>query len=273
MELRHLRCFVALAEELHFTRAAERLHIEQPPLSRAIKELEDELGVVLFDRNRRGTVLTAAGAAFLQDIRRLLTVLEQARENAKAVASGLRGSLRIAVSDGAIDPRLSAFLVRCRAEEPEIEIRLSEVPLAEQLRGLRSGDFTIGFAHTAEVGDDIVAEPIWRDPLVIAVPARHALLVHKKVPLHELRGHPLVLCDPHACEGYCRELGQLAGAGAQAEHRRGSVFAGHDAHAGRCRIWRRLHDGDQDSGLPMAGCGDSSLGDGFRGDHHLLASA
>ena len=209
MELRHLRCFIVLAEELHFTRAAERLHIEQPPLSRAIKELEDELGVVLFDRNRRGTVLTAAGAAFLQDIRRLLTVLEQARENAKAVASGLRGSLRIAVSDGAIDPRLSAFLVRCRAEEPEIEIRLSEVPLAEQLRGLPSGDFTIGFAHTAEVGDDIVAEPIWRDPLVIAVPARHALLVHKKVPLHELRGHPLVLCDPHACEGYCRELGRL----------------------------------------------------------------
>ena len=209
MELRHLRCFIVLAEELHFTRAAERLHIEQPPLSRAIKELEDELGVVLFDRNRRGTVLTAAGAAFLQDIRRLLTVLEQARENAKAVASGLRGSLRIAVSDGAIDPRLSAFLVRCRAEEPEIEIRLSEVPLAEQLRGLRSGDFTIGFAHTAEVGDDIVAEPIWRDPLVIAVPARHALLVHKKVPLHELRGHPPVLCDPHACEGYCRELGRL----------------------------------------------------------------
>ena len=209
MELRHLRCFIVLAEELHFTRAAERLHIEQSPLSRTIKELEDELGVVLFDRNRRGTVLTAAGAAFLQDIRRLLTVLEQARENAKAVASGLRGSLRIAVSDGAIDPRLSAFLVRCRAEEPEIEIRLSEVPLAEQLRGLRSGDFTIGFAHTAEVGDDIVAEPIWRDPLVIAVPARHALLVHKKVPLHELRGHPLVLCDPHACEGYCRELGRL----------------------------------------------------------------
>ncbi|MHC6224673.1 LysR family transcriptional regulator [Pseudomonas sp. X10] len=209
MELRHLRCFVVLAEELHFTRAAERLHIEQPPLSRAIKELEDELGVLLFDRDRRGTRLTAAGTAFLQDTRRLFTVLEQARENAKAIAAGSRGSLRIAVSDGAIDPWLPDFLASCRAEEPDIEIRLCEVPLAEQLRGLRAGDFTIGFAHTAEVGDDIVAEPIWQDPLVIAVPVRHELLVHKAVPLHELGGHPLVLCDPQVCEGYCRELARL----------------------------------------------------------------
>lgn len=209
MELRHLRCFVALAEELHFTRAAERLHIEQPPLSRAIKELEDELGVVLFDRNRRGTLLTSAGVAFLQDVRRLFTVLEQARENVKAVAAGSQGSLRIAVSDGAIDPRLSAFLAHCREEEPEIEIRLSEVPLAEQVRGLRSGDFTIGFAHAADVGEGIVAETIWQDPLVVAMPPRHPLLSHKKIPLHELACHPLVLCNPQVCEGYCRELARL----------------------------------------------------------------
>ncbi|MDY0071647.1 MAG: LysR substrate-binding domain-containing protein [Thauera sp.] len=209
MELRHLRYFVVLAEELHFTRAAERLSIEQPPLSRTIKELEEELGVMLFDRDRRGTRLTAAGAAFLRDTRRLFAVLEQAQDNAKAVAAGLRGSIRIAVSDGAVDPRLSAFLARCRAEEPEIEVRLSEVPLAEQLRGLRSGDFTIGFAHTADVGEGFVAEPIWQDPLVIAMHARHALLAHKEVPLHELRCHPLVLCDPRVCEGYCRELARL----------------------------------------------------------------
>ena len=209
MELRHLRCFVALAEELHFTRAAERLHIEQPPLSRAIKELEDDLGVVLFERNRRGTVLTEAGATFLQDVRRVFAVLKQAQENVRAVAAGLSGSLRIAVSDGAIDPRLSALLARCREEEPEIEIRLSEVPLADQLRGLRSGDFSIGFAHTAEVGDGIVTEPLWHDPLVVAVPARHPLLSHKAVPLHQLAIYPLVLCDPQVCEGYYRELARL----------------------------------------------------------------
>lgn len=209
MELRHLRCFVALAEELHFTRAAERLHIEQPPLSRAIKELEDDLGVVLFVRNRRGTVLTEAGATFLQDVRRVFAALKQAQENVRAVAAGLSGSLRIAVSDGAIDPRLSALLARCREEEPEIEIRLSEVPLAEQLRGLRSGDFSIGFAHTAEVGDGIVTESLWHDSLVVAVPARHPLLSHKAVPLDKLASYPLVLCDPQICEGCYRELVRL----------------------------------------------------------------
>jgi DNA-binding transcriptional LysR family regulator len=209
MELRHLRCFVILAEELHFTRAAERLHIEQPPLSRAIKELEDELGVLLFDRNRRGTALTPEGVVFLQDVRRMFTVLEQARENVRAVAAGLRGCLRIAISDGVFDVRLSAFLARCRQEDPEIEIRLSEIPLAEQLRGLRSGDFTLGFAHTAEVGDGVATEPIWQDPLVVAVPALHPLLAHKEVPLHELALYPMVLGDPQMCEGYARELSRL----------------------------------------------------------------
>lgn len=209
MELRHLRYFVVLAEELHFTRAAERLHIEQPPLSRAIKDLEDELGVALFDRDRRGTRLTPAGSAFLQDVRRVLSALEQGRENVKAIAAGLQGSLRIAISDGTVDQRLSAFLAHCREEDPEIEIRLAEVPLAEQLRELRSGDFTMGFAHTANVGEEIIAEPIWHDPLIVAVPARHPLLAHKEVPLPELASYPLVLCDPQVCEGYCRELTRL----------------------------------------------------------------
>lgn len=209
MELRHLRYFVVLAEELHFTHAAERLHIEQPPLSRAIKELEDELGATLFDRDRRGTRLTPAGSAFLQDVRRVFSALEQSRENVRAIAAGLQGSLRIAISDGTVDPRLSAYLAHCREEEPEIEIRLSEVPLSEQLRGLRSVDFTIGFAHTAEVGDEIIAEPIWHDPLILAVPARHPLLAHKEVPLTKLASYPLVLCYPQVCEGYSRELTRL----------------------------------------------------------------
>ncbi len=209
MELRHLRYFIVLAEELHFTRAAERLHVDQSPLSRAIKELEDELGTLLLYRDRRGTRLTPAGTVFLQDVRRVFTTLDQARENVKAVSAGYRGSLRIAISDGAIDPRLSEFLTRCREEEPEIEIRLSDIPLSEQLRGLRSGDFNIGFAHADNVGSGIIAEAIWRTPIVAALPARHPLLIHKEVPLDELARFPLVMFDPQICEGYFRELTRL----------------------------------------------------------------
>jgi len=195
MELRHLRRFVVLAEELHFARAAERLYIEQSPLSRSIKALEDELGVMLFHRGSRGTRLTSAGFAFLQDMRRLFMVLEHARENAKAIAAGLRGSARIAISDNAIDGRLSAFLARCREETPEIEMHVSEVALSEQLRGLRDGDFAFGFAHTADVGGGIVAEPLWQDPLGLVVPIRHPLLVYNAIPLHALAGYSLILCD------------------------------------------------------------------------------
>src|SRR5690606_32435068 len=116
---------------------------------------------------------------------------------------------RIAISDGAINPRLSTFLARCRAAEPEVEIRLSEVTLAEQLRGLRSGDFIGGLAHTSNVDDGIVAEPIWQDPLVLAVPARHELLAYREVPLHKLVDHPLILCNPQTCEGYCHEQARI----------------------------------------------------------------
>ena len=209
LELRHLRCFVVLAEELHFTRAAERLHIEQSPLSRTIKELEDELGVLLFDRDRRGTRLTQAGEVFHQDVQRVFSTLELARENVKAVSSGYLGILRIAVPSGCIDPRLSTFLARCREEDPAVEIRLTEALLTDQLRGLRSGSFNLGFACTADVGDGIIAEPVWVDSVVVAVAARHPLLMHKQIPLEDLIRYPLVVADPRLFGSCDCELGQL----------------------------------------------------------------
>lgn len=209
MELRHLRYFVALAEELHFTRAAERLHIEQSPLSRTIKDLEDELGVLLFNRDRRGTHLTHAGQVFLQDVRRVFSSLEQATAGAKAAASGYRGTLRIAASDGTVEPRLSSWLARCREEEPEVEIRLFDVPLSEQLQGLRKGHFDAGLARADAVGEDIAAQAIWQDTLMLAVPARHPLLIHRSVPLNELSRYPLIACHPQACEGAYLQVARL----------------------------------------------------------------
>ena len=204
--MRHLRYFIAVAEELHFARAAERLHIEKSPLSRAIKELEYDLSVQLFERTTRSTRLTWAGQVFLEDVRRVFTTIDQAKASVKAAANGYRGTLRIALSDGIALPRLATLLAQCREKEPEVEIRLFEKPLSQQLKGLRSGLYDAGLAQSDDVGEDIIAEPVWSDALVVAVPARHPLLAHKRIPLDEVLRYPLVLCHPEMCEGYCRQI-------------------------------------------------------------------
>lgn len=206
MELRHLRCFLAVAEELHFARAAERLHIEQSPLSRAIKELEKELGAELFARTTRSTRLTRAGKLFLDHVRRVFAALQQARDSVKAATNGFHRQLRIALSDGITPSRLPALLALCRQEEPEVEIRFFEVPLSQQIKGLHDDLYDVGFAHSEEIGDGITAIPAWSEPLMVAVPARHPLLVHKRIPLEELLRYPLVLCDPQVCEGHAKHV-------------------------------------------------------------------
>lgn len=209
MELRHLRYFLAVAEELHFARAAERLHIEQSPLSRAIRELEEELGAQLFVRTSRSTRLTLTGKLLMENAPRVLLALDQARESVKAAANGFHGRLRVALSDGITPSRLPALLARCREEDPEIEIRLFEVPLAQQLSGLRDDLYDAGFSMADEVGDGIIIEPAWEDELMVAMPARHELLAHRRVPLDEVLQHPLVLGDPAVCEGHAKQIDRI----------------------------------------------------------------
>lgn len=209
MELRHLRCFLAVAEELHFARAAERLHIDQSPLSRTIKELEEELGARLFIRTTRSTQLTHAGQLLLEQVPRIFAALEQARDSVKSAANGFHGQLRIALSDGSTPSRLPTLLARCREEVPEIDIRLFEVPLAQQIKGLHDDLYDAGFSMIDEVGDGIVACLAWEDQLMVAVPARHPLLAYKKIPLDEVLRYPLVLCDPATCEGHTRQVDRV----------------------------------------------------------------
>ena len=209
MEIRHLRCFLAVAEELHFARAAERLHMEQSPLSRTIRELEEDLGVQLFVRTSRSTRLTLAGRFFLEHVPRVLAVLEQARESVKAAANGFQGQLRIALSDCVAPFRLSGLLARCREEDPDIEIRLFEVSLAQQLQGLRDELYDAGLSMADEVGDGLIVEPAWEDELMMALPARHPALAHKRIPLDEVLRYPLVLGDPAVCEGYARQVDRV----------------------------------------------------------------
>ncbi len=209
MEIRHLRCFLAVAEELHFGRAAERLHIEQSPLSRAIRELEEDLGARLFERNTRGTRLTRAGRAFTEHASRVLTALTQARDSVRAVSAGYQGQLRVALSDSISQAHLTALLSRSREEEPDTEIRLYEVPLSQQIRGLEADLYDAGLSQSSEVGETLLALPVWNDPMVVAVPSRHPLLAHKTLPLDEVLRYPLVLCDPEVCEGCSRQVARV----------------------------------------------------------------
>ena len=206
MELRHLRCFLIVAEELHFARAAERLHIDQSPLSRTIKELEEELGARLFVRTTRSTQLTRAGRQLLEHVPRIFTALDQARDGVKSATNGLLGQLRIALSDGVTPTRLSTLLARCREEDPEVEMRLFEVPLGLQIKGLHEDLYDVGFSMAEDGGDGILVTPAWEDELMVAVPARHPVLAFKQVPLKEVLRYPLALGDPAVCEGHARQI-------------------------------------------------------------------
>src|SRR3546814_12827396 len=129
MELRPLRVFLVLAEESHFTRAAERLHIELSPRSRTIKELEAHIGVRLFNRDRRGTHLTRAGNVFLEDVQRVIVVLDQELEGVKAAVYGHFDTIRVAISDGVAQHRLALLLALCRGDKPAPLLHISELTL------------------------------------------------------------------------------------------------------------------------------------------------
>ena len=206
MELRHLRCFLALAEELHFSRAAQKMHIDQSAFSRTIRETEDELGAKLFTRTTRNTQLTHAGKAFRDRVPRIFVALEQARDGAKSAANGSHGQLRVALSDCITPSRLSTLLAQCREEDPEIEIRLFEVPLEQQIQGLHDDLYDVGLSMADDVGDGIVAIQAWQDELMVALSSRHPLMEHRKIPLDKVLEQKLVLGDLDACRGYTRQV-------------------------------------------------------------------
>jgi DNA-binding transcriptional LysR family regulator len=186
MNLRHIRAFIAVAEELHFGRAAKRLHIEQSPLSRTIRKMEDDLGLKLLLRSSRGVALTLAGKTFLEDARHIVLAVEQAEARARAASLGYHGTLRVGLTRDIGRSKLAALLALYRSEAPMMNIRLTEVPLTQLLHGLSTQIFDAGLA-LIDHADGVEAIPVWEDPIVVALPARHPLLALKTVPLDQVR--------------------------------------------------------------------------------------
>ncbi len=193
MELRHLRYFVAVAEELHFGRAAQRLHIAQPPLSQQIRRLEVELGVGLFHRTHRRVELTDAGRAFLVEARLTLAQAERAAEVASRAARGEVGQLIVGYMASAelnVFPRL---LPAFRKRHPDIELAFQLLGASEQLQMLRDGQIHAGFLRLPATDRTLAVKPIVREPLVVVLPERHPLARRRSVPLSALRGERFVL--------------------------------------------------------------------------------
>jgi len=195
MKLHFLRYFAVLAEELHFGRAADRLAITQPPLSSAIKALEEELGVRLFDRDSKQVQLTPAGAAFLVDVRAILERIARSRDTAKAVASGQRGRLDIGVTGSLFYRELPRILAAFGARMPNIEVTLRETGSAEQVDALLHGELHAGFINAATVPPQLASMPLRTDRLVVCLPEGHALAQRRSLRIADLAQERFVMFD------------------------------------------------------------------------------
>ena len=203
MELRQLRYFIAVAEELHFRRAAERLHISQPPLSQQIRALEDELGFVLLTRTRRRVQLTPAGEAFLRDARIVLAELEGAVATATRVNAGQTGRLRVGFVGSALLSIVPGTVERFRAARPGVAIELRERSTVDQLRAVGAGVIDVGLVRPPIEDDgELRSETVLRERTVAALPAGHALARLARVPLARLAAEPLVLFPRDQAPGF-----------------------------------------------------------------------
>jgi DNA-binding transcriptional LysR family regulator len=193
VELRHLRYFIAVAEELNFSRAAERLHMAQPPLSAAIRQLERDLGTDLFVRTTREVKLTDAGRAFLAGARRTLADAERAAEDAKRAAAGDLGRLRIAYSWSTRFETLPTLGRAFRASHPGVELLGQEMWNARMPPAFASGSIDIALSLCPEIAAELELAPIRKERMVALLPEAHPLTDEEAIPLSALADEDFVL--------------------------------------------------------------------------------
>ena len=214
MELRRLRYFVAVAEELSFNRAAKRLHITQPPLSNQIKQLEEELGVLLFERSSRGVRMTEAGELLLDEARRILVQVDQTVSMIQRVGHGEVGRLTLGFVPSASNEVLPPILRRFRDRYPDVELFLREMRPDLIVQRLRDTQLDAGFLFLPLEDASLNIECVSREPLVLALPVTHPLAAEPRVELQAVANEPFVLPARYQIPGLygqvnkaCREAG------------------------------------------------------------------
>ncbi|WP_220265688.1 LysR family transcriptional regulator [Enterobacter sp. Colony194] len=202
IELRHLRYFVAVAEELHFGRAAARLNISQPPLSQQIQILEAQVGAKLLARTNRSVSLTAAGTQFLADSRQILSQVEAAAVRAARLHQGETGELRIGFTSSApfIKP-ISDSLSQFRRGYPDVHLQTLEINTRAQIAPLNEGELELGLMRNTHLPDTLDWQLILREPLMAMVHRENPLAARPAISLRELADQPFVFFDPHVGTG------------------------------------------------------------------------
>ncbi len=194
MELRHIRYFVAVAEEQHFARAARRLGIAQPPLSQQIKQLETELGFELFERTTRQVKLTPAGENFLEHSRAILWQSIQMVESAKAIHDGKEAVVHIGVNETTIDLFLPGIIKKIRKDRPGVILLIHEMQTVDQLKAILQGRIDLGFMRLFKHDlTGLEARLLLSEPYVLAMPAGHSLTKRNRVNLELLENENLIM--------------------------------------------------------------------------------
>ena len=212
MDLRQMRYFLAVAEERHVGRAAERLHMAQPPLTRQIRALEDELGATLFLRTPKGMELTEAGQTLLDEVPNLLQLAQRARERTRAAGQGEIGRLDVGLFGSGVLDVIPRLLAQFHAERPDVKIVLHTMTKAEQLDALRERRISVGFNRLVPPEPDLVIETVLRERMRVALPAGHRLCANESVRIPDLTGEPMILYPNLPLPGLAQQvMGAFAG--------------------------------------------------------------
>jgi DNA-binding transcriptional LysR family regulator len=196
-DLNQLRCFVTVAEELHFGRAAARLNMTQPPLSRQIQVLEHIIDATLLERTSRSVRLTPAGRSFLPEARRILKLAESASQVARRIALGKTGSLKIGYTAAAAYGFLPELIAACRARLPEVDFSLKEMVSGDQLEALASGQIDAGLLRPPIARPEFATRRVVAEPLLAAIPKKHPLANAATIAIKDFDDQPFVMYSPY----------------------------------------------------------------------------
>lgn len=207
-EISQLRCFVAVAEELHFSRAAERLNMTQPPLSRQIRLLEHSVGVALLERTSRSVTLTAAGAAFLPEATRILRLAQEAAVKARRTASGEQGSLTIGFSAASGYSLLPAVVRGIRQACPQVALNLKELVSTAQVEALNAGEIDLGLMRPHTINSELESILMVTESLMLAIQESDAQLWPEAPTLACFHGKPFVMYSPYEARPFYQMLSE-----------------------------------------------------------------